>query len=323
MTPTDKPRVLVVYDQPQQFRDALETRFPTASFHFATTGAEVKPALAAADPNVILSIKHPAFPGHEHRPVIDHASVRWVHVGGSGYEQFVPWEAKRITLTNSAGVLSRFLAETITGAILLLNSNFLGYLSSQRRAEWRPLGFTPLENQTLLIVGVGAIGGALADNVKALGMRVLGIRSSDQPHRSVDRMHKPHELLEVIGEADYVSLHARLTEETTHLIDEPALAAMKKGARLVNTARGAVVDEQALIHSLNAEHLGGAYLDVFETEPLAASSPLWQMENVFITPHASDAVTDWAERFADFFADNLERWCQGEPLLNVIAPPSC
>ena len=277
-------------------------------------------ALEEQNPEVVFSMKEPSFPGHLHRPVVDHPSVRWVQIGGSGFDHMLPWDPNRITVTNGAGVLSRFLAETVTGAMLMLNGHFLRYVHYQSTHQWRPMRFKSLEGQTLLIVGVGAIGGALASNVKALGMRVIGVRGSDTPHPSVDAMFKPDQLHEVIGEADFVSLHVRLNETTHHMLDAAALSAMKPEALLINTARGAVVDEQALIEALDTRQIGGAYLDVFETEPLPAESALWEMENVFLTPHASDGVDDWPERFGGFFADNLEKWCAGETLDNLVRP---
>lgn len=115
-----------------------------------------------------------------------------------------------------------------------------------------------------------------------------------------------------------VSLHVRLNKETTHLIDRQAITKMKAGAILINTARGPVVAESALIDGLRSGHLRAAYLDVFSTEPLPADSPLWHIDNLFITPHMADSVSDWARRFAVFFADNLDRWLVGKPLVNVV-----
>lgn len=311
---------LIIFTEPQRLSPILETRFPNINFHYASTGAQVLSTLDEQNPEVVFSMKDPDFPGHLHRPVVDHPAVRWVQIGGSGYDHMLPWDAEQIVVSNGAGVLSRFLAETVTGAMLMLNGKLLGYLHQQNEQVWRPIPFRSLVGQTLLVIGAGAIGGVLADNAKALGMRVIGVRSSDTPHPSIDAMFKPDQLLEVIGEADIVSLHVRLNEATHHLMDAKTIAAMRPGALLINTARGPVVDEHALINALNSGHIGGAYLDVFETEPLPSDSVLWKKENVLITPHAADAVTDWPERFAHYFADNLERWCAGQPLTNLVRP---
>lgn len=319
-TPNTHPSILVVFDQPDDFRDLLHTRFPELRFSFATDAQGVGRELEAARPEVIFSIHSPGLPDEAYRAIVECPTLRWLQVGGSGYERFPAWDTRRVTVTNGVGVLSDFLAETVSGAILALNGGFLRYLAQQRKASWQPWHFRPLSEQTLLIVGVGAIGGALADRAKALGMRVLGVRRSGAAHRSVERMYPPDALPEALGEADIVSLHLRASPRTAHLIDRGAFAAMRPGALFVNTSRGAVVDEQALVEALRSGHLRGAYLDVFEVEPLPLGSPLWGMENVLITPHAADAVHDWPRRFAEFFAANLARWQAGEELHNRVNP---
>ena len=181
------------------------------------------------------------------------------------------------------------------------------------------MSFPPIAGRTLLVVGLGAVGACVAHNAKALGMRVLGVRGTPAPHPAADEVHGPDALMALLPAADFVSLHVRLNEATRGLLSREALGAMKPGAYLINTARGGVVDEAALIDALRTGHLGGAYLDVFETEPLPDESPLWTMPNVLVTPHASDNVLGWPRRFAELFADNLDRWRAGRPLLNRVS----
>jgi len=287
-----RPPVLVVHDRPEDFARDLEARAPAERFVYATDGEAVRRFLDERDPEVVFSITHSGFPGHLHRPIVEHTSVRWVQVGGSGYEHLEPWDASRLTVTNGVGVLARFLAETATGAMLALNAGLPAYARDQARARWQPRTFRTLSEQTLLVVGLGHIGAWMARYGHALGMRVIATRRTLASSPEVDELHPPEALLELLPRADVVSLHVRLNEATRHLIDARALAAMGPGALLLNTARGAVVDEPALIEALASGHLGGAYLDVFEEEPLPPSSPLWRMPNVIITPHASDAVQD-------------------------------
>jgi phosphoglycerate dehydrogenase-like enzyme len=311
--------VLVIHDRPEDFRAMLEGRFPALRFTFAGTPESVAPALAAGNPDAVFSIKQASFPAEAHRPAAAYPSVRWVQVGGSGYDHFLPWPRRDIKVSNCAGVLAPFLAETVIAGILTLNGNFPRYAEQQRQALWRPLAFRPLAGRTLLVVGLGAIGGHVARYAKAFGMTVLAIRRRGGAHPSVDEMHPPEALPELVARADVISLHVRLSEETRGMIGEPVFERCKPGAILVNTARGAVVDEAALIAALKSGRLAGAYLDVFEREPLPPTSPLWRLPNVLITPHASDNVVDWPLRLASFFADNLERWNAGETLLNEIA----
>ena len=113
-------------------------------------------------------------------------------------------------------------------------------------------------------------------------------------------------------------MHLRQTADTEGLIDRAVFAALPRNALFINTARGAIVNEPDLVAALQSGHLSGAYLDVFATEPLSPESPLWSMEHVLISPHASDNVEDWTQRFAELFADNLQRWMRGTPLINVV-----
>ena len=312
--------VLIAHDEPGDFRDLLAARFPDVEFVYATTARDILEALARHDPEVVFSIKHPGLPGPAHAPIPAHPSVRWVQLGNSGYEHLEPWDTGRITVTHGAGVLAPYLAESVTGAMVALSRGFLGYLEQQRQRLWKPAWFTPLEGRTLLVVGFGAIGQCVARNAKALGMRVLGIRATPAPHPDADEVHGPEALMALLPAADFVSLHVRLNTATRGLLSREAIAAMKPGAYLVNTARGGVVDEAALIGALRSGRLAGAYLDVFETEPLPPESPLWAMPNVLVTPHAADSIVGWTRRFATLFADNLDRWRAGEPLVNQVAP---
>lgn len=319
MVARDVTSVMVIHDRPEDFRDMLAGRFPDVAFTYVSDLAELPQRLAAANPEVVFSITQPHFAGQPQRIAAAHPSVTWLHIGGSGYEQFLPWPRTDLRVSHSAGVLARYLAETVLGGILALNGRFLTYLDQQRRQIWQQDTFRSLSEQTLLIVGLGAIGGHLATFAKALGMRVLATRRHPEPHSAVDRVYSAEQLPDLLGEADVVSLHVRLAEDTKHLINRKALALFKPGALLVNTSRGGVVDESALINALKSGHLGGAYLDVFAHEPLPANSPLWTLPNVLITPHVSDSVANWQFLFADFFAENLERWRNGGELRNVLA----
>ena len=312
--------VLIAHNEPTDFRDLLAARFPGVEFVYATTARGIIESLARHDPEVAFSIKHPGFPSEAHVPIPAYPSVRWIQIGGSGFDHLAPWDGVRVTVTNGAGVLAPYLAESVTGAMLALGGGFLNYVEQQRARRWNPVAFAPLRDRMLLVVGFGKIGACVARNAKALGMRVVGIRATPAPHPAVDEMHGPDALHALLPAADFVSLHVRLNDATRGLLSREALAAMKRGAYLVNTSRGPVVDESALIDALRSGRLGGAYLDVFETEPLPADSPLWAMPNVLITPHTSDNIHGWPRRFAALFADNLDRWRAGEPLLNLVIP---
>lgn len=310
--------VLVIYVRPEDFREYLAVRFPDIRFSYAVEAEDVGKQLAENEPEAIFSIKMPELTPLAHHEAANFSSVRWVHVGGSGYEHLGSWDRDRTVVTHSAGVLAPYLAETVMGAILALNGRFLAYIEQQNRREWSPLPFRPLAGQVLLVIGLGEIGGHVAARAKAFGMHVIGIRRSQIFHPAVDELYPPVALMDVLPRADVVSVHLRSDESTRRLMNAGTFAAMKPNAIFINTSRGSVVDESALIQALLVERLAAAYLDVFEEEPLAATSALWGMKNVLITPHAAENVTDWPQRLAEFFGDNLDRWRTGSDLRNRV-----
>lgn len=320
---TRNPKVLVVWDRPQDFRDLLARRFPDIDFRYAASVEEVRAALRRAAPEVVFSIKHERFPAESHRLAAGCPGVKWVQVGGSGYDHLAPVDLSGVTITNAAGVLAPYLAETVVGMMLAWNGNLFRYSEQQRSGTWRAIPFTPLRGRTLLVIGLGAVGDCVAAGAGALGMRVLGANRSPRPDARVDAVYGLEDVDRPLSEADFVSVHLRLNDDTRHFIGRQRLRAMKHGAFFINTSRGAVVDTDALMESLRSGRVAGAYLDVFEQEPLPPDHPLWRMPNVSLTPHAADQVADWPARFAQFFADNLGRWIQNRPLVNEVRGPNC
>jgi len=310
--------VLCLHAHPDAIRGILEERFEDLTIAYASTSEEIVSGLKALQPEVVFSIKGPELPGHLHYQVVESNSVKWLQVGGSGYEHIEPFDTDALTVTNSAGVLAQYLAETVTGAMLALNGNFFSYHRQQQNAVWHPIPFRPIAGQTLLVVGLGHIGARVALNAKALGMHVLAVRRRSEPVEYIDTLFTPDQLAKALPKADFVSLHVRANPDTRHMMNAATLTAMKPGAFLFNTARGPVVDTSALLAVLQSGHLGGAYLDVFEEEPLPGAHPLWAREDVFITPHSSDNIAGWDRKFTMFFADNMARWLRGEPLVNQV-----
>ena len=176
-----------------------------------------------------------------------------------------------------------------------------------------------LFGKTVLILGVGGIGGHLARTCRVgLQMRVLGTARTrrDDPH--VERYVAPHELPAALGEADFAVLCLALTAETQGIIDAAALAAMKPSAYLINVARGGLVDEPALIAALQAGRIAGAGLDCMAAEPLPDESPLWAMPNVIITPHIGNGRDTTPRHVIAFMRENIRRFAEGEPLLGIV-----
>ena len=232
-------------------------------------------------------------------------------------------EVARVTVTTSSGVHAGPLAEfAILG--MLAFAKELPKLQADQRAHHWPEGQHPvgeLRGQTLLLVGVGAIGTETARLASAFGMHVLAVKRSLEggvPH--VDELHPVGELRALVGRADAIVVTLPATDATRGLLDAETLAAVKPGAVLVNVGRGAVIDEDALIERLQDGTLAGAALDVFAEEPLPDDSPLWDLENVIVAPHGVALVEAEEPRIVELFIDNLRRHRAGEPLRNALDP---
>ena len=253
-------------------------------------------------------------------------NLRWIQGSMAGAGEVAEKAGLKdadITITTASGVFSGPLAEFAMMA-LLQNAKQLERLRREKSEKtWRQTTTGSLEGKTLCIVGLGNIGRAVAERARPFGMRILGVkrtmREDDKAWEYADELYKTDDLKDALGEADYVVATLPGTPETHHLLDADAFEAVKEGAYFVNIGRGSVVDEAALVESLEHGRLSGAALDVFETEPLPESSPLWEIEGVIISPHSTDMVPELVnKRQTDLFCDNLRRYLAGEDLINVL-----
>ena len=250
--------------------------------------------------------------------------LSWVQASSAGIGQFVKrygydTRMPETIFTTSSGIHARPLAEFCIMAILMHYKNILPMIHNQGRHHWERFAGTDLEGRTLAIVGLGKIGTLVARIACDLGMIVVGT-NAEPPSPCVDRFFPPEQLHEMLPLADVLVLSVPHTPKTEKLIGKAELDLLKPGAYLINIARGAVLDEPALIEALRSGHLSGAALDVFEEEPLPESSPFWEMENVLVSPHSASTSDRENERLTDLFCDNLRRFLNGQPLRNVLNP---
>lgn len=253
-------------------------------------------------------------------------NLRWIHLPHVGIddEVFGRLLERGVRLTNVSGAMSEPIAWTAIGGLLQLARGFPHWAEAQRRREWmpQPHGAEPadLRGQTAVVLGLGAIGSEIASLARALRLHVIGVRRSPRrPDDPVDELVPPSDLASVLPRADWLILAAPLTAQTRGLIDEASLDLLPPVARIVNIARGQIIDERAMIERLQDGRIGGAYLDVFEEEPLPASSPLWSLPNVIVTPHNSEAVASADQRLDQYFLRNLQHWLRNEPLENEVS----
>jgi phosphoglycerate dehydrogenase-like enzyme len=247
--------------------------------------------------------------------------LRWVHTASAGVDNVLTADvvASGVIVTNSRGVFDGAIAEYVLGLVLAFAKDLPGTWDRQRRREWRHRDTERVAGTTAVVVGVGPIGRAVARLLRGLGMRVRGVgRTARADDPDFGDVASSADLARLLPEADYVVLAAPLTDETRGLVGAPELGAMRPTARLINVGRGELVDEPALVAALEAGRIGGAALDVFEREPLPASSPLWDLPGVIVSPHMSADAVGWREQLGELFLDNLRRWCAGHPLRNVV-----
>lgn len=227
-------------------------------------------------------------------------------------------ELARILFASSVGVHATPLAEWSLFGLLALRKGLPRLQADARERRWNHYPTAELRGETLLVVGVGEIGAEVARLASAFGMRVLGIKRTPEPVPFVDEIHPTVRLDELAADADGIVLTLPLTDETVGLVSRRTIDVLKPNAIVVNVGRGPVVDEEALIDALRAGRIAGAALDVFATEPLPADSPLWELENVIVSPHTAALSIHENARIVELFCENLRRFLAGEELLSRI-----
>jgi phosphoglycerate dehydrogenase-like enzyme len=254
--------------------------------------------------------------------------LRWAHtasagVGGSLHPAL---RASEVVLTNSAGIYAEPMADTVLAMVLHFARGIDFAVRGQAERRWDKAPFdaedTPvreLAECTLGIVGLGGIGRAVARRGVLLGMRVMGTRrGGTEGPEGVEVLSGPDALDRILPRSDFLVVAVPQTADTTAMIGARELGMLPAGAVVINVARGAVMDEEALADALRGGRLRGAGLDVFTREPLPAESPLWTLPNVLVLPHVSGASHRFWRRQTDLIIDNLRRYAAGEPLLNTV-----
>ncbi|WP_135662830.1 D-2-hydroxyacid dehydrogenase [Halorhabdus rudnickae] len=227
-----------------------------------------------------------------------------------------------IAVTNASGVHGPNIAEHVLGSFLAFARGFFRARRRQRNHEWRAVQSRELVGSSVTIVGMGAIGRAIADRLTGFDVTTVGVRHTPEKGGPTDEVYGFDEIHEALAGTEYVAIATPLTEETRGLVGAEELATLPPSAVLVNVARGPIVDTDALVDALRANHLRGAALDVTDPEPLPNDHPLWDFENVLITPHQSGHTAEYFERLADIVAPNIETILNGgdpESLRNRVA----
>ncbi len=313
MSPT-QPTVVILHDGTHPPTSAEIERH--AEVRYATED-ELADALPGAD---VLFVWHflsdavaDAWPAQD--------SLRWVHVASAGVDKllFDGLLDSPATLTNSRGVFDRPMAEYVLGTVLTFAKDLHTSVRLQDEKHWRHRETERIHDKRALVVGTGPIGRAIAQQLTAAGLAVTGagrVGRVDDP--DFGDVYASDQIGDILDEQDYVVLAAPLTDQTRHMINAQTLARFKPTARLINVGRGDLAVQEDLVEALTAGTLAGAALDVFDTEPLPETSPLWEMPNVLVSPHMSGDTVGWIDELADVFTTNLRRYLADEALHNVV-----
>ncbi|MGH3924376.1 MAG: D-2-hydroxyacid dehydrogenase [Pseudonocardiaceae bacterium] len=308
------PVIVVLHsdDLPPGLDDAVEG----AAVRYATA-ADLASALPGADVLFVWDFTsdavRPAWPAAE--------TLRWVHTASAGVDRvtFPELLSSAVMLTNSRGVFDVPMAEYVLGAVLAFAKDLPGTLRQQDDRTWRHRETEQVAGRRAVVVGSGPIGRAIGRLLRAVGMRIHLVgrtERSDDPEFGM--VHAQAALPLLAPRTDYLILAAPLTDQTRGMVDHALLDALPCTARLINVSRGPLVVTDDLVAALCEGRLAGAMLDVFDTEPLPADSPLWDAPGVVISPHMSGDVHGWRDELVTLFVENLRRYFRGQPLHNVV-----
>ena len=250
--------------------------------------------------------------------------LKWLQIHPAGAERPIYRELRErgVKVTTASGATAVTVSHSVLGALIALNRRFPLLADAQRRHAWEPrLGERSprdLKGQCAVIVGLGPIGRNIASLLKVLGMRVIGARRNAEPVAPCDRIVSYGDLPDMLPQADWLILCCPASPLTRGIANAKAFAAMPRGGHLINVSRGEIAVEQDIIAALQSGHFAGAYLDVFEHEPLDPASPLWDMPNVLVSPHTASHSLGQNEAIFEIFLENLARFRAGEKLRNDV-----
>lgn len=250
--------------------------------------------------------------------ILDSAErLKWMQSNWAGIDSLCQQGLRRdYQLTTVKDIFGALISEYVMTYLFALERRIFDMRSNQLKKRWQPKPYRLSADITLGIIGLGSIGRHVAETARQFGIRVTGLNRTGNACAGVETVYTQDRLAEFLAEPDYIVLALPYTELTRHFVNADVLQMMKSTAVLMNVGRGSVVDEKDLVTALQTGVIGAAVLDVFETEPLPAQSPLWTMPNVYITPHF--AAASFPEDVVEIFIDNYHRFLQSEPLLHLI-----
>ena len=312
---------LALWIAPPWFAERLRSDFPELDVAQLNSYENVEQHVADVEILFGISIRPEQF--------LAARKLRWIHSQAAAVHQFMFPEMVNsdVIITNARDVHGPVVAEQVIAMMFALAKRMPAAVRFQQKHVWGQDAMSrghsrtrELAGATVGLVGLGSIGRKVAKHASALGMRVIAVREHPEKEKPqyVDEVLPTAKLQELLAQSDYVVLSTPVTAETTGMIGARQLAAMKPEAFLLNVGRGPLIDEAALIEVLREHKIGGAALDVFDQEPLPRDSPLWDLEDLLITPHTAGISEKMWERHYVLFSENLRRYLSGQPLLGLV-----
>jgi len=289
-----------------QLAEDITSQNPDISVQVCTRPEETKTQLT--DASAVIASMVPEY-------IIEADDVQWIQLTSAGADHldFDRLSERGITVTTASGIHAQPIAEHVLGYMLYFARDIGRGLENESQSVWRRYTPTELSNQTVGIVGVGAIGSRIAKLTSALGMETIGTkRDTSSAPEYIDEIFPPDKHIDMVQNVDYLVVSCPLTEATEELIDSETISSLPAESVIINVARGAVIEQEALVKSLQSGRLRGAALDVFEEEPLPSSSPLWRLPSVVVTPHIAGASNLKWGRLAALVVKNFDRFRTGE-----------
>lgn len=312
--------VLIILTDPEpvrrQYCEHIREQFPGFKVDVVDHHSKVGPYIGSTD--VLLTFGTMMAD----RVLRDAPNLKWIHALSTGTDGIddLPSLRPEVLLTSTRGVHGAPMSEAALLAMLALSRDLPRAVRNQDRCSWNRHIPRLLDGKTVGIFGVGIIGEALAPKCKALGMKVIGVDPIRRAAAGVDRMVGWDQVLRVMPDLDYVVLFIPSSPETRGIVNAEVLAAMKPTAYLVSLGRGDVIDDEALLRTLQEGRIAGAALDVFREEPLREDHPFWSLTNVIITPHLGGVSDEYPKRAFPIIDENMRRFVAGDrkKMINLV-----
>lgn len=310
-------KVLVVDIHAELYRDRLQAEFPGLDFVLFHKSAEVSRDLSDIDVMIMFGIEI------RDQMLRDAPQLKWIQSLATGVDHFLrcPSLRRDVLITSGRGIHGVPMREHVLYLMLAISHDAKRQVEDSQRHVWQRRLWTTLHGKTAVIAGTGVVGAAIGEMLKALGMHVIGVSRTPRVTRGFDEIVPSDRLRQAASHADYLINVLPAAPDNAALFDAALFEAMKPEAYYISAGRGQTVDEAALIEALRQGRIAGAGMEVFQTEPLPADSPFWDLPNVFVTPHVGGYIVEYEEFIMPLVIDNMRLFLAGQQkeMTNIVA----